>query len=59
MSTSDSRDGYYLEVYCPSCGQIVVIEQKTDHLLAPGDTEFTCPECGQVYVVRTEFFPSQ
>ena len=59
MSTSDPRDGYYLEVYCPSCGQIVAIEQKTDYLLAPGDTEFTCPECEQVYVVRTEFFPSQ
>jgi len=57
MITSDPRDGHYLEVYCPGCGQIVVVERETDYLLAPGDTEFTCPECEQVYTVCTEFVP--
>ena len=57
MITSDPRDGYYLEVCCPACGQIVAVERETDYLLAPGDEVFTCPECGQTYIVRTEFLP--
>ncbi|NLK08349.1 MAG: AraC family transcriptional regulator [Firmicutes bacterium] len=48
----EEDDDHYVEIECPSCGELVRFEEE---FLYDDDVEITCPECGEVVYQGSEF----
>ena len=53
----DPRNGYRLDIYCPSCGEHGSIERLVPFELSPGAEGIVCPNCLQHFYVEIEFIP--